>query len=756
MIELNERKTLMFNQKNTYIKERSVLFDQYVNTWNTDKGFLRHDELVKGVIALADSQKELPHPVIKAKCFAYLLENAKVYINPDDWFGIALEVPKLDPILDVGSPCHRPLSELSIKWKAELDSVLNPSESKDFIEGTRNYLFNEFYIDFNHSTPCWEDILSLGISGIRERAREYRKKHEPLTAEKAAYFEGIEIAYTAFIGLLVRYKAELDRRDEPKMKIMRDAISHLIDNPPRNTYEALLISWIYWFVGEQVEGIRVRSMGALDRLYRGFFKNDTASGLFTVEDIREMFAYFMTAFHAQRVHYQQPMYLGGIYENGECVVNELSYIVLDAYNDLSAPNPKLQVIISKNTPDEFLRKTLDTIRVGNSSISIINQEIAEGSLLKLGVTDDEAKTFLMSGCWDYAVRNHEVKTVPVRVSLPKILEYTMTGGVCLSTNKRLGINVGLEFDGFDDFLSAYEKEWLYIQKKAMDIIENWEKHLAQISPSNLFSATVTDSLERGVDGYACGMKYNNTVFTVCGLATLVDSLLALKKLVFDEKRFTLLQLTDILKNNWEGYEDVRREVLNSAEKYGNGSALADDLTAKLVNFFAKNTNRRKNSRGSFWKLGILSIDKNLRFGALMCATPDGRLAGEPISKNLSPVIGMDRGGVTVLMNSLCKIDFTNFPHSAMLDVILHPSAVAGEDGLSVFASLVKTYFNKGGHSIQFNVFSAQTLIDAQKNPEKYKNLQIRVCGWNVYFVDLEKTMQDAFIKEALHKEGHLS
>lgn len=746
----------MLSLENNYSARKEALANQYVDAWRTEDAFMRHDRLSAGMTELAASLEGQPHPIIKARCFEYILENAPVYINPDDWFGIAIEAPKLDPILDVGTCCHKPIHELNTKWQKELEERLHREEDKDFVSEARGRLFNEFYIDYNHSTPCWEDIFSLGISGIRKRARAYRKKHEPLTPETEAYFEGIEISYTAFINLLNRYKKELDARTEPRAHAMKTAIEHLIENPPSNTYEALLLAWIYWFVQEEVEDIRVRSMGGLDRLYFSFFKKDTQDGLFSVEDIREMFTYFMNCFHAVRVHYQQPMYLGGVDEDGECIVSELSHIVLDAYNDLGAPNPKLQVIISKNTPEDFLLHALDTIRRGNSSISIINHEIAESAFLRFGVTPKEARTYLMSGCWDYAVKNHEVKTVPIRVSLPKILEYTMTGGVCLNSKKAVGIDVGTDFGSFEDFVAAYEREWLYIQKRAMSIVENWELYLAEISPSNLYSATMSDSLSRGVDGYARGMKYNNTVFTICGLATLVDSFVAIKKLVFDEKRLTVREFVEILEKNWEGHEALRREVLRDTDKYGNGSSVADTLMVRLVEFFSKNTNMRPNSRGSFWKLGMLSIDKHLRFGALMSATPDGRLSGEPLSKNMSPVIGMDRGGITTLINSVSKIDFSCFPHAGILDLVLHPTAVAGEDGLSAFGALVRTYFNKGGHSLQFNVFSAETLIEAQKEPEKYKNLQIRVCGWNVYFVDLEKPLQDAFIKEALHREGRLT
>lgn len=741
---------------NTFDADREMLDNQYVKSWNNEEACGRVENLKIRVMKLADTLKDEPHPVIKAKCFDYILENAPIYINPYDWFGIFLEAAKMDVIWDIGCQYDVILAHVNDKWKNELGDVLFPEQDKHFCKYATNNLLNEFYIDYNHSTPNWEDIFKYGINGLLKRVQSYKTdlaETSPLSSEQLAYFEGIEITYNAILKLFKRYIIALDKKTEPKMQYMRKAFENLMNNPPQNTYEALLLASQYWFLQEYVEWIRVRTMGGLDQLYYQFYKNDLKNGTFTEENIRELFVYFMNIFNAMRTKYQQPIYVGGVNENGDCIVNELSYIVLDTYNVLSAPNPKLQAKIGKNTPDKFLKAVLETIRNGNSSISIMNDDNAALSLMKLGVPEEEALTNLMSGCWDYSVKNHEVKTAPVKASLPKILEYTMTNGRCLSTNEIVGCETGNNFETFEDFYSAYEKQWLYIWKRVKSIIENWELYLADISPSNMFSGTMTDSLEQGVDGYARGMKYNTTVYTVAGLGTLVDSLCAIKKYVFDKKEVTLEEFVDILKSNWSSNERLRKLILNDKDKYGNGSDLADELMVRLTDFFAKSVNGVPNSRGGYWKLGTLSIDKNVRFGSVTKATPDGRKEGEPFSKNLSPVIGMDRGGITTLLNSVGKIDFSQFPHAGMLDLILHPTAVSGDDGLEAFAGLVKTYFAKGGHSLQFNIFSAETLKEAQKNPDKYRTLQIRVCGWNVYFVDLEKVLQDAFIKQCEHYES---
>ena len=447
------------------------------------------------------------------------------------------------------------------------------------------------------------------------------------------------------------------------------------------------------------------------------------------------------------------MYIGGMDEEGNCTVNELSYLFLDAYDILQRPNPKLQAKISKNTPDKFVKRVCEVIRNGNSSISIVNDDNAVEALTKIGVPLEEARTTLMSGCWDFSVKAKEVKTVPIRENLPKIAELTLTKGVCLTCGEKLGIDVGEDFHTFEEFYSAFKKEWMYIWQKGKRIIENWELYLDKISPSNMFSSTFTRSLSLGIDAYAKGMKYNTTVFSVAGFATVVDSLCAIKKFVYDKKLMTLNEMREAIKNNWVGFERQRTIIWNDKDKYGNSSRMADEISRDLSAFMANEINGVPNSRGGYWKFGLISIDKNVRMGSVMKATPDGRYEGTPLSKNISSVVGKDRNGLTALMNSVTNIDFSHMTHAGMLDAILHPSAVSGEEGLESFAGIVRTYFEKGGHSIQFNIFSSELLREAQKNPDQYRNLQVRVCGWNVYFVELEKVLQDAFIEQSEHYEA---
>lgn len=737
------------NSGSGFIQQREALGDQYVKAWHNEECYKRVDKLNDDAMEYVKQLKDIPHSVIKAKGLNYILQNAEIYINPDDPFGIALVAQKMDPIGDFG--CHYLdtfIRRLQRKWTNDLQENLYPMETKSYLKNTLGYMLDEMYIDYNHSTPSWDSLLTLGFNGILERVKEYEKKlrdEEELTQKQEDYFVGIYETYDAIFAFLDRVIKHLEKYETNTAKRMRQAFCNLRNNPPSEIYEALLFAWFYWYVQEFIEGQRVRSMGGIDRLYYPFYKKAIESGEYTKDEIVDLFAYFMNEFYAFRTAYQQPMFLGGCDENGNCIVNELTYVILDAYNLLSRPNPKLQAIIGENTPQEFLMEVMKSIRKGNSSFSIINDDIVKSALMKLGIPAKEATTYIMSGCWDFQIKDHEVKTIPVRVNFAKMVELAMTDGRCLSTNEITGIQTGLIPKNFDDFMKTFWMQFDYTWNKVRSIIENWEKYLDVINPSNMYSATMTDSLKQAKDGYAYGMKYNTTVYTLAGIATVIDSLLSIKHYVYEQRRLTLEEFVEVLKQDWKGYEKLRQDILNDNSKYGNGDKEADALMVEVTQTIADKINGLPNGRRGFWKIGLLSIDKNVRYGAVSKATPDGRKAGEPFSKNMNPSLGMDKGGITVTMNSLTKIDFTKFPHAAMVDFVVHPTAVSGDDGLKAFAALVRTYFKKGGHSMQLNVFDRETLVNAQQNPDKYRNLQVRVCGWNVYFVELEKALQDEFI-----------
>jgi len=245
-------------------------------------------------------------------------------------------------------------------------------------------------------------------------------------------------------------------------------------------------------------------------------------------------------------------------------------------------------------------------------------------------------------------------------------------------------------------------------------------------------------------------KYNNSSLTFAGIATLTDIMAAVKRVVFDENKISFADLCALMKNNWQGNEKLRLYCSGIAEKYGNGNATADNIAKEMASFAAGLVNGKPNGRGGIFKAGLFSIDRCFMWGERTAATPDGRRAGEPISKNLCATTAKDKNGITALAASVAKTNLSDFSNGSVLDIIMHPSAVSGEDGLCAMYGVLKTFFGCGGFAMHGNVFDASCLRNAQLEPEKYATLQVRVCGWNVFFVNLSKKEQDEFIKQTEH------
>jgi len=340
------------------------------------------------------------------------------------------------------------------------------------------------------------------------------------------------------------------------------------------------------------------------------------------------------------------------------------------------------------------------------------------------------------------------------VNLAKAVEAVFNRGKDLRSGELCGIDTD-KISSYDEFLAAIKAQIRHMTEQAMSYIRQIERHYGEINPDPLLSSQYDRSVERGVDVYEGGAKYNNSSLYFYSIASLVDSVCAVKKLVFDEKRYSFEELGEILRKNWEDHEKDRATALRLPEKYGNQDPLADSLSVEFSEYFAELVNNKPNSRGGVFKAAMYTIDQCFYLGERTMATPDGRKAGETLSKNLCATVGMDRHGITALINSATKIDHSKFPTGSVLDIMLHPSAVSGDEGLDAFYSIILTYFARGGFAIHGNVFDSSTLKKAQKDPQNYRNLQVRVCGWNAYFINLTKAEQNAFIKQAESIEGRL-
>ena len=501
---------------------------------------------------------------------------------------------------------------------------------------------------------------------------------------------------------------------------------------------------------EHIDRLQVRSLGNLDRMLGPYYERDLREGRFTEAQIREFFACFLMQWASINNYWGHPFYLGGTRADGGSEINALSYLILDVFDQLSIPTPKIQIKLARNTPVEFLNKALDMIRRGNNSVVFVCEDAIRRMMMGEGYPEEIARTCDIRGCYEPAPRALGNITGAGHVNMLKPVELVFNDGVDPKTGYFCDCGAAklADIHSFREFYAAYMKYLDNIIETTYICSYEFEKYLQYINPAQLYSITIAHSLETAKDAFADGSVYNITSLLCAGLGTAVDALMAVKEFVFDRGELTLAEFRDILRNNWEGAEKLRLRILRSRNKYGNGIPGVDCYAAALAHYFGGKLNLRPNSRGGWYQASGHSARTFIIMGERTGATPDGRRAGEEMSKNISPTMGADVNGVTALIDSATAIDCADLPGDFPLDVMMHPATVQGEEGLAAMRTLLYAYLAKYGMAIHFNIFDAAVLEDAQKHPEKYTGLQVRVCGWNVRFNDLAEKEQNAYIERA--------
>jgi len=708
--------------------------------WNEESG-QSVDVLRAKCREIEKSMQGASRAVIKTEIFSYLLENAQVAVEPWNVFASSLNHGGI-------------LKEFFDKWLDELQrGYMKPWLDKNRIAESDDVLLFTSNVDFNHVSPDWERMLRIGFPGIIAELEsshdEWRKKG--ISAEQEEYFAcGIK-AWNAVLTYLNRLADECDRRssESDKLPVVANVCRALATRAPESTLEAMEMCFLFYRMETQIENVNLRTVGGLDRLFWRFWQTDIAEGRYTEEELTELWYYYISEYSAFGVSANLPFSIGGQYPDGTCAVNELTFKIVKIYKSLKLYDPKIHVRITKDTPRELVELVCDTIRDGETSFAFINDDAAIKALTHVGISVEDARNYILVGCYEPLALGHEVPCTCVGlVNTPKVLEVLLHNGTEPKTGaKLLDVNAD-KCDSFESFYQEYLKAIRQCQDSIVDTVVNYEHHYMELCPSPIYSGSMPDSVEKGVDIYAGGARYNNSSFNCIGLATCIDSLLAIKKLVFEDKELTFAQLREALDADFVGCEKLWKKCRTECKKYGNGEEEADGLTARFAHEICDSINGRPNGRGGIFRAGLLSINWGFRYGTTTGATPDGRRATKPFSKNYYATNGMDKNGVTALIRSVCSIDNVDVPNGSVFDLMLHPTTVQGEEGLQAFVDLILSYIDLGGFAIHCNLFDADVLKDAQKNPDKYATMQVRVCGWNAYFNDLSKPEQDFFIEQA--------
>ncbi len=685
----------------------------------------------------------LPHVLAKANAFREVLEHVKIRISVHDWFTGFAACP------------GKPLWAIYIgPWLQEGFSRIFSQVEQDDIYSRNETRLAQIRVDYDHSVPDWDAILQLGFTGLLNRAEEYARRHQtakPLTVEQRNYFEAIRIEYQAILGFMDRLCSEAEKiSDSPRGMKIHAALRQLRCGAATNIYEALLQIWLYFQLSEYVEVIQTRSFGNLDRVLYSYFRHDLDSGLYTEKDIRGFFRSFMYQATAMHYHVGHPFYFGGTNPDGSSTINELSYLILDEYDKMGIYDPKLQIKVSEKTPVDFVDKALDMIRRGHNSIAFVGEPCIMRTMLKHGYSAAEARTADIKGCYEYCVRGETVETAPITVNTAKVIGLVLHNGIEPLSGKQLGLSTGApeDFSSFEQFYDAFMQQIFYLYDKSIGDSERLENLLDQFNPAPMLSGTFQSSLERAEDGYARGARYNNSNLWICAPATAADSLTMIKRWVFDRKLLTLKELATMLDCDWNGYEVWRTKLLHDPNKFGNNLDEPDRIAKNFTEAIARRYDGTPNGRGGIYTVSLHSSNRFFEWAGKVEATPDGRRHGDELNKNMSAAQGAARNGATALIASVLKLDSSLFMADYPVDVMLHPSEINGDNGLLVMRSLLMTYIKNFGHAIHFNVMDPEILREAQREPEKFRDLQVRICGWNVLWNSMPRKEQDAYILQA--------
>ena len=658
----------------------------------------------------------------------------------------------------------RIFSEMSEQWKAAYEAGIYTEFMEQRAPGHTvldDKIYRKGFIDFK-----------LDIENSKKSLDYYG---DPDAFRKRKELEAMSICCDAIIRFAERHaekaremsKHETNPQRKKELETIAEVCSNVPAHAPRNFWEAVQAYWfVHLCVITELNTWDSFCPGHLDQHLFPFYKRELEEGTLTRDQAKELLQCLWVKFNNQPAPpkvgvtaEESATYtdfaninVGGLRPDGSDGVNELSYLILDVIDEMRLVQPSSNIQLSKKSPDRFLKRACEIIRKGWGQPSIFNTDLIVEELVRQGKAVEDARCGGISGCIETGCFGKEAYILTGYLNLPKILEVTLNNGIDSSSGKRIGVDTGdpRGFRSFEEFFDAFKQQLRYLVETKIRGSNVIERIFAEQMPAPFLSTLIDDCIKKGRDYNDGGPRYNTTYIMPVGIGTLTDSLSAIKRHVFDEKHLSMEQLLKALETNFEGHELIRQMLWNKTAKYGNDDDYADQLLRAVFNSLYDVISGRKNTKGGFYAVNYLSTTCHVYFGSVVGATPDGRLAHEPVSEGVSPVQGADTHGPTAVIKSVAKMDQVR-SGGTLLNQKFSPSLLEGELGLDNLAHLVRSYFKLDGHHIQMNVVTAETLRAAQANPEKYRDLIVRVAGYSDYFCDLGKNLQDEIIARTEHK-----
>ena len=622
-----------------------------------------------------------------------------------------------------------------------------------------------------------DKIYRAGLLDFKERIVALRGSLDRLNDlrayEKNEEYKAMEICIDALIAFAARYAAaarELaDNEPDPARKAellkIADACSHVPAHAPRDFHEALQS---YWFVHlgviSELNTWDSFNPGRLDQHLHPFYRRGLAEGTLTRDRAAELLQCFWIKFNNQPAppkvgvtEEQSGTYtdfalinVGGLTPDGADAVNELSYLILDVVEEMQLVQPSACIQVSKRNPERFLRRACEVIRTGLGQPSVFNTDVIVKEMLQDGKSLADARAGGPSGCVTVSAFGKESCTLTGYINWPKILELAWNDGVDPRTGRQIGPRTGdpRAFESFEQLMDAYRAQLRHFVDLKIAGNNVIERLYANHMPAPFMSVVMDDCIAKGRDYHDGGARYNPTYIQGVGIGTATDALAAIRLHVFDRKNLTMARLLEALEADFQGHEDLRQMLANHTPRYGNDDDYADCIAAALFEAYYGVLNGRPNTKGGKYRVNLLPTTVHIYFGSVLGATPNGRKAGQPVSEGISPSQGADRNGPTAVVKSAAKIDHAR-TGGTLLNMKFSRETLDG-DGIDRLAALIRSYFNMDGHHVQFNVLSAATLRQAQKKPQEYRNLIVRVAGYSDYFVDVGRDLQEEIISRTEH------
>lgn len=665
-------------------------------------------------------------------------------------------------------------------WKGRTiyDRIIEKAPKKALDAADEGLLFH-YYLDrsIGHISVNYEKVLKFGLSGIKEQIASQRAtldKTRTQDTQKEIFYDALQMVADAAIGFSHRYAVLAEKIastcDDPQRQRELETISQICrrvpEHPAGNFYEALQSFWFIHLILNLESNSYAISPGRFCQYIHPFYKADLDNNKIDEQRAQELIDCLWIKFNEMTVVKAgatakasntyvdfQNLNIGGLRPDGRDGTNDVSYFCLNALENLKLPQPQLSCLISSKTDRHFLIRACEVIRCGIGMPAMFNDDVKITSLLAAGKTLEDARRGGINGCVEVNVQGCDNMASTGYVNLVKCLELALNNGVSMTTGKRLGPKTGsvLEFKKMADVLNAFEVQLKAAVALKINYDKAAKKAFADHCPAIATSLVMDDCIAKGKDFHQNGARYNAPMMCGVGLGTLADSLAAIHEFCFISDTCTLSELHRAIADNFKSCPLLRKQLWQKAPKFGNNDDRADQFAVDTVSLFCDILKGYTNEMGESYGANMIPTTTHIPMGHGTGASPDGRYAGAPLSEGVSSVQGQDTQGPTGVILSLAKIDHARTA-GTLLNLKFTPPVLEGQASLEKFASLIQSFFARGGYHLQFNVVSKETLLKAQADPEAHRSLIVRVAGYSDYFNALSKNVQDEIISRTAHGE----